>query len=308
MTFKFSGHETFPCRYTWLPKAYTALESDLNALSNDENAMISLGVGKNMVRAIRFWVQVAGVAEPGKGGTFNLTDFGRAIFSKNGFDRFLEDIRTLWLIHWRFSTNVNDPLFAWHYLLNRWQYPEFSRSKVLSVFRQESERLERRLSGVTLEQHFDTFLHTYVPTRGRKGEILEDNLDCPLVELELIQKVGEHKVDSSGKRESIYAFRREEKPEITRELFVYCIDDFWKKRRGNEMTLSFRDISVSEGSPGQIFKLPESDIRERLENIETDSGGTFTYRESFSLQQLARSQVPPGNLLPAIFNIETYDA
>jgi hypothetical protein len=308
MTFKFSGHETFPCRYTWLPKAFTALESDPNALANDEHAMISLGVGKNMVRAIRFWIQVAGVAEPGRGGSYNLTDFGRAIFSKNGFDPFLEDIRTLWLIHWQFSTNVNDPLFAWHYLLNRWQYPEFSRSKILSVFRQESGRLGRELSEVTLEQHFDTFLHTYVPTRGRKGEILEDNLDCPLVELELIQKVGEHKVDNSGKREVIYAFRREEKPEITPELFFYCIDDFWKKRRGNEMTLSFRDISASEGSPGQILKLPESDIRERLENIETDSGGVFTHRESFSLQQLARSRVPPGNLLPAIFNFETYDA
>jgi hypothetical protein len=118
---------------------------------------------------------------------------------------------------------------------------------------------------------------------------LENNLDCPLVELELIQKVGEHKVDSSGKREVIYAFRREEKPEITRELFVYCIDDFWKKRRGNEMTLSFRDISASEGSPGQIFKLPESDIRERLENIETDSGGR---RNSSRSHFLKGGQVP----------------
>jgi hypothetical protein len=68
MTFKFSGRETFPCRYTWLPKAYTALESNPNALADDEDAMISLGVGKNMVRAIRFWVQAAGVAEPDKGG------------------------------------------------------------------------------------------------------------------------------------------------------------------------------------------------------------------------------------------------
>jgi hypothetical protein len=308
LNFRFSGHETFPCRYTWLPKAYTALESDPKALANDENAMITLGVGKNMVRAIRFWIQVAGVAAPGKEGSFNLTDFGRAILSKKGFDPFLEDIRTLWLVHWQFSTNVDEPLFAWHYLLNRWQYPEFGRNKILSVFRQESERLGRKLSEVTLEQHFDTFLHTYVPTRGRKGVILEDNLDCPLVELELIQKVGEHKVDGSGKREVIYAFRREEKAEITRELFIYCIDDFWKKRRRNEMTLSFRDISTSEGSPGQIFKLPESDIRERLENIEKDSGGTFTYRESFSLQQLARTRVPPGNLLSAIFDFDIYDA
>ena len=46
----------------------------------------------------------------------------------------------------------------------------------------EAEKQENRFSAVTLEQHFDTFLHTYVPTRGRKGEVQEDNLDCPLVE------------------------------------------------------------------------------------------------------------------------------
>ena len=122
---------------------------------------------------------------------------------------------------------------------------------------------------VTLEQHFDVFLHSYVPTRSRKGDIREDNLDCPLVELELIQRTGERKQDATGKREIIYAFRREEKPEITPELFVYCIHDFWLRHRANEKTLTFRDISVAHGSLGQILKLPELSIRERLE---TDRG------------------------------------
>jgi len=85
VNFRFSGHETFPCRYAWLPKAFNALESDPKSLANDEHAMISLGVGKNMVRAIRFWIQVAGVAEPGRGGSYNLTDFGRGIFSVSNY-------------------------------------------------------------------------------------------------------------------------------------------------------------------------------------------------------------------------------
>src|SRR5262249_22560639 len=159
-------------------------------------------------------------------------------------DPFLEDIRTLWLIHWRLATNIHEPLFAWDYLLNRWQQPEISRTAVLRTFQQEAERLERRLSKVTLEQHFDTFLHSYVPTRSRKGDIQEDNLDCPLVELELIQMVGERRVDKAGRREAMYAFRRESKQDITPGLFVYCLDDFWKLRRSAEQTLTFRDVSV----------------------------------------------------------------
>jgi len=59
---RYSGHESFPLRYAWLPKAYRALARDAASLSDDERAMVELGVGKNMVRAIRFWVLATGIA------------------------------------------------------------------------------------------------------------------------------------------------------------------------------------------------------------------------------------------------------
>jgi len=305
MSFIFSGHETFPCRYAWLPKGFNAIHSDPNALNDMDEAMVTLGVGKNMVRAIRFWIKAAGIAESTKGGGLIITEFANYIFSKNGLDPFLEDIRTLWLIHWQLSTHIEEPLFAWDYMLNKWQYPEINRVKAVDAFQEEAGRLGRDLSLVTLEQHFDIFLHTYVPTRSRKGDIQEDNLDCPLVELELIQKTGERKINDSGKRETLYAFRREEKPEITPLLFIYCLNDFWLRRMRQEKTLSFRDISFGHGSPGQIFKLPETDIRQRLETIETDSDGVFSYRESASLQQLTRNDTLPTPNLSAIYDRET---
>lgn len=289
MPYKFSGHETFPCRYSWLPKAYEILETDSGVFKDEANAMLAFGVGKNMVRAIRFWIQAMGIATLVTSGVYKITDFGRAILSRNGMDPFLEDIRTLWLIHWQLSTQKDEPLFAWDHMLNHWQYPEISRSKVLDVFRRESERLGRSLSTVTLGQHFDIFLHTYVPTRSKKGDIQEDNLDCPLVELGLIDKIGERKVDGSNIREPLYAFNREEKPEITSALFVYCLDDFWWKNHRHEMTLPIRNISSAYGSPGQIFKLPEADIRQRLETIAKDSNGIFIYKESAYLPLVLRS-------------------
>jgi hypothetical protein len=302
--YRFSGHETFPCRYAWLPKAFLALNENPKLFADEESAMVSLGVGKNMVRSIRFWVQTTGIAESDKKGGYAVTGFGKALLAHNGFDPFLEDIRTLWLLHWRLSTQVDEPLFAWDFLLNRWQHPEISRTEVLRAFNQETQHLDRKLSAVTLEQHFDTFLHTYVPTRGRKGDIQEDNLDCPLVELELIQEIGERRTEGTGKREPIYAFRRESKPEITAELFIFCLDDFWKRSRANEKTLTFRDLSVAHGSPGQVFKLPEWDLRDRLEALEADSGGAFRYRESSSLQQVIRKDSSDSNFLASIYASE----
>jgi len=306
VSYRFSGHETFPFRYSWLPKAYGALVRSCGVFADEEQAMVELGVGKNMVRAIRFWVQACGIAELQKEGGYSTTPFGRTIFDKkNGLDPFLEDRRTLWLLHWKLASQRDEPLFAWDYLLNRWPHPEFSRTEVTKEFAHQANLLDRKLSSVTLEQHFDIFLHSYVPTKSPKGEILEDNLDCPLVELELIRRVGERNVNGKTRREPIYAFRREPKPDITSELFVYCLAEFWLSRRKRELTLTFRDVSVAEGSPGQIFKLPETDVRQRLEALDGHSG-SFRYQESAALQRVEKRTEPdPNELLKLIFRNES---
>ena len=300
MQFRFSGHESFPFRYAWLPKAFRQLDKNSMLFTDESGAMVDLGVGKNMVRAIRFWVQVTGIAQPADKG-FEPTVFGRRILSD--YDEYLEDVRTLWLLHWNISSRVDDPLFAWDYLLNKWQHPELSRSEVLRAFEGEAIRLDRTLSEVTLAQHFDVFLHTYVSVVD-DNQVHEDSLDCPLSELRLVIPVGERRIGSGGRRETVYCFRREPKPEITPALFIHCIDDFWRKRRENEQTLTFRDISVAEGSPGQVFKLPEQDLRDRVESIFDDSHGLFKFDESLAQQVLTREDGQECDLLAAIYNDE----
>lgn len=61
---RYSGHEWFPCRYAWLPKAVRALADDPGALRDTEGAVERLGIGKNMVRALVFWATAMGVIEP----------------------------------------------------------------------------------------------------------------------------------------------------------------------------------------------------------------------------------------------------
>ena len=47
----FSGHETFPLRFSWLAKAVEAAD-DNPEIFGDEVAIATFGVGRNMVRAI----------------------------------------------------------------------------------------------------------------------------------------------------------------------------------------------------------------------------------------------------------------
>ncbi len=291
MKYKISGHEKFSLRYTWLPKAVIALEKDNNIFSKFDDAIITMGVGKNMVQSIKFWVLSTQIAKMDESGGLTVTDFGYALFNTNGFDPYLEDIKTLWLLHWKLSTQIETPLLAWDYLLNRWHEPEITKSSVMRVFESEKEKFNTNPSLTTLKDHFDTFIRTYVPTRGPKGIIKEDNLDSPLVEIELLQKIGDRANKSlTGKLEPIYVFRREEKPDISPELFVYCLYDFFYTTHPNESTLSFREISVGHGSPGQVFKLSESDLRERLENLEKDTSGCLVYKESTNIPQVHKTK------------------
>jgi hypothetical protein len=308
--YRISGHESFPCRYTWLPKAVRGLDNGNSKLFTDEDAaMVELGLGKNMVRSARFWAQVAGMITPlakGAGTGYKPSDFGLALLGPEGCDPFLEDIRTLWLIHWKLSTNKQNPLLAWDYLLNRWQEPDLVYSAALDALAKEVARQEGSLSRVTIEQHLDTFLHTYAPTRGRKGEVVEDNLDSPLIELELLIKVGNRAGENA---EPIYAFRREEKPEITPELFLYCLNEFWDSRHANDKSLTFREVAHGHGGPGQIFKLPEEDVRARVESLKHQTEGDLTYHEGANLQQIERvRRKKPAELLAAIYRREEANA
>lgn len=304
---RFSGHESFACRYAWLPKAYRELAACPGTFADEDRAMVRLGVGKNMVRSIRFWVEAMGVAEPTAGRSFELTSFGRAVLAEDGFDPYLEDARTLWLLHWKVATNKH-PLFAWQFLLFSWPFGELTRSEALAALRREAQRLSAAHSDVTLGIHLDVFLHTYIPGRAAKGGA-EQALDSPLAELELLHQVGERRVDGSSRREPSYAFRREPKPEVTKAVFEYCLNDYWQRYKEKEATITFRDVAMAPFSIGQVFKLPEDDVRSRLDAYAiTGSAAPFRYQPSAVQGLIFRRDQNERDFLAAVYEQETDNA
>jgi len=290
---RLSGHETFACRFAWLPKVVKELNStDEHArlLFKDENlAMVRLGVGKNMVRSIRFWAEVSGVIEPLRAGGHRVTEFGNRVLGYEGHDPYLEKQETLWLLHWKISTGT-PPVYYWQKMLNFWHRADFCLSEIYPFLERGLPANTQSRSKRTIGDGFKVFIHTYVPSRGRKGEIMEDNLDCPLVELGLIKAVGSRSDINSGKNETIYSFNFDNKPDVTDALFAYCISDYWDKSHHTGETLDFRSITSAEGSPGQIFKLPELAIRFKLEQLHQASMGAFEFMDSSTIQQIVRTQ------------------
>ena len=83
----FGRHESFALRYGWLTKGFQAVEETSDIFSSPD-AIVTLGVGKNMVNSIRHWLRAARLIEitPDKKET---TPLGTAIFSEDGWDPYL---------------------------------------------------------------------------------------------------------------------------------------------------------------------------------------------------------------------------
>ena len=127
----FSGHETFPFRYTWLKKGVDAVTKN-PAIFTSDRATITLGVGKNMVRSIRHWCITAGLIRAQVDRTqFEPTDLGSAIFADDGFDPYLEDTATLWLIHAQLATNANRAT-TWYWAFGVFAQNEFRKERFAS--------------------------------------------------------------------------------------------------------------------------------------------------------------------------------
>jgi hypothetical protein len=282
--FRFSGHQTFPLRISWLPKAIRELVASRDPLNNIDEGITSLGLGKNMVEALRCWIEAFQIAAKNDHG-WTLTPIGELIFHPStGLDPYLEDHATNWLLHWLISTNTKSPFFAWECLFNRWPGAEFSATPVLEAFRRESDTTPKPASAVTLKQHWEVFLHSYRPPRAGKGE---DHLDSAMSVLGLVCEVGERQ-NASGKWESLYGFDTGPKIGICQQLFAFFIHDWWNHAFPSEQTVPLREIVSGDHSPGRILKMQEAEILQRIADLARRQPKIFETTESTNLRQLRR--------------------
>ncbi len=59
----FGRHETFPLRYGWLTKGVEVVSDNKHIFHEREHekAMTKLGMGRNMVNALHYWLRVTGL-------------------------------------------------------------------------------------------------------------------------------------------------------------------------------------------------------------------------------------------------------
>lgn len=293
MALTFAGHETFPFRHGWLKKGMDAISNDPTFFSSSR-AMIELGVGIKMVQAIRYWCLAAGlmqedISSRSRRGHFVPTEVGRIIFSDGGFDPYLEDHGTLWLIHWLIASNLRRAP-TWFWMFSNLNSIEFTKERAVREIQTLLDKHNNKpVSDDSLKRDMDCFVRTYINSRQAKSAIIEDSLNCPLVELNLIAELNDGKT---------YQFQRGPKNSLPDEILIFALVEFWGAVDMHGKSLAFAKIAHTPGSPGRIFKLDEDSLAGRLEKIEAMTGGTLYYDETSALKQMyKRREIQPIDLL-----------
>ncbi|MBW3635426.1 MAG: DUF4007 family protein [Armatimonadetes bacterium] len=272
----FAGHSTFALRSGWLKKGLDALETN-GAIFNAPESLAVLGVGKNMVGAIRHWLLTTRLAREAGHGRVEATDLGRRLFADDGWDTFWEDEATSWLLHWQL-TGPQTPSFTWAYTFNVFREWEWSRAALIDAVLGATHSLSRSPSRETVDRDVSCLLQCYAVEGGSLG----DDLDCPLRALGLIRPVGKN----------LFRFQIEAKPTLPAAVFYYALSRFWNWKWADARTLTVWEICYGEGSPGQVFKLPENAVYELLDGLESATQGRLRFEDTAQTRQVVLGDKP----------------
>ena len=262
VNYTYTGHETFACRSYWLKKGYDFLETENNFSSPEATSI--LGVGKNMVRSIRFWLRAFELVENNK-----LSSIAKKIFdSDNGWDPYLEDVNTIWLLHYLLVKNGYAKVYSDFFNDYRKKQVEFSFENLERYIRIQQPEIADK----TLKSDINVLKNNYIRP-NRKINSIEDSFSVFLQELNLIDQV------SSG----VYFFNMRKKHSLDNKIVFYSILD--KAYDSSSFSLSFDNLMYERNSPGSIFCLTQEELYTRIQNISSDIDG-IVFTEDAGIREL----------------------
>lgn len=261
MAMKFRAHDTFFIRKGWLSKGMERIveKSDL-FVDKNENPMDVLGIGSNMVKALRYWLQTVGLTQEPKSGrrTQTLTPLGKQIYDN---DCYIEELGTLYLLQYKLASQ-DEEATAWYYFFNEFSMSEFTKEDFVQSLQNYILMADDGNSVAirSLNDDFTCIINTYLPRyKSNPGKVSpENNIDCPFGELGL--------VDIANKKQKTYKKSIPSAKSLNPWVVLAIIMDRSEGR--NEIALN--ELLTMPGNIGKVFNLDAItmlDVLHEIENI-----------------------------------------
>ncbi|WP_462158658.1 DUF4007 family protein [Pseudoalteromonas sp. GB56] len=286
----FGRHETFFLRYGWLTKGFWkflesfCLDDSNNDIFKSDDAVVELGVGKNMVGSIKYWLQACQLLKlESKSGLFP-TELGTSLMgtaNKPGWDPYLEDEATLWLIHWLIASNsAQATTFYWFF--NRYHKTNFSQEELRTALGDFiRENVSASTSASTIKNDIAVLTRMYSSAQADKKQGWDDILDSPLSQLSLIEV----------KSNKEYQSKSQVKDTLPVSIIGFAIAQLFEAR--GSTSIPVEELIYSQGgwpAIGSAFRIPENQAIALIEEAVKYIPGMFAINESAGIHQVYKME------------------
>jgi hypothetical protein len=282
----FSGHESFQCRSLWLKKGYDFIKAGYSF--TNESAVVELGVGKNMVNAIRHWMKAFGLTKPDSD---EPNELANNLFKDDGWDPYLEDLGTLWLLHYLLITTGKASTYNLIFNGLRRDKIEFTKSHFVNYARRQAEMSQTAVSDNSVKSDFEVFVRMYTrPDVSAKDR--DEGVTGLLTDLNLIQSF------RRKKEEEYYVIDNADRPDLPNAVLLYGI----LANRQFDLSINFNTLLTEPDQVGSVFALNASGLYAKLERIAADKNSQVVFSDQAGIRELSFKSIPdPMNILATYY-------
>ena len=240
---KFSGHESFHCRPFWLKKGVDYLSQGNNFT---DKSGVDLGVGRNMAQSIRFWLNAFDLIDEKN----NLKELALSLLRDDGLDPYLEDIGSLWLLHFNLCKNGYSSTYKIIFNELRKVRPEFNKKNFVDTVLEKDHKQSETIVG----KDFSVFTRTYYAKPIKNG--FDDNYSGLLADLQILSPAG------YADKEPLYSIQSQKTTEVPWQILLYCLLE-----DTDSSSFSLSEYLSSEKGIGNIFLLNNESLDQKFKEI-----------------------------------------
>ena len=277
---KFGGHQSFYLKDGWLYKGLDLSNRRpewLDSSTPTPEVMQQLGVGKNMVLSIRYWLQATQLVttqpvsqpstsrQPTNPPAYKLSPMAHTILKH---DPYFELDGTLFLLHYALATNKNTAP-VWHWFFNQFSAAEFDKEALLNACCSYMQiHCEKSVQDKTVDKDLQCLLRMYqgMVYEGKKNP--ENNTPSPFNKYGWLEQRG-----GLYKRHKLYV------DDFNTSIFAHLVGVFLNSL-GQAKSVSLEELCTKENSVGRVFNLSLEQTSELVEKSQpylnySKTGGYF---------------------------------
>lgn len=253
-------HGSFYMRSGWGTKIIQAIEEDkmIFTPSKEQQAIDNIGLGRVMIKALRYWSEAMGLTEEKKTQDgIQLVPLDVYDYIKT-YDLYFQRQGSLMLMHRNLALNKENAT-AWYWFFNEWESNTFNKESFTEAFQAYLAVNGMNIKKDAVGKEFNCLKNTYIgDSKFDKNSIMDEDTYPFLAPLKILQMKNKTTIEK----------RQLTSKDVPLEILIYsiAIDNFEESENGKQVNID--KLMEEKMQVGKYFNMKYSKLLEALMEAE----------------------------------------